>query len=113
VSVAQPVLCNPTRFVVAAARPKPPLEPDGGDLVVPAQAVEQVDELGRIPQEQVAVSGGVFPIHRTVASSQRTGLSSRMSSSSEWASEGMSATRETTTVFTPTLRGPDPPRSAG
>jgi len=36
------------RSVVVAARAEPPLEPHDGDLVVPADPVEQVDELTRV-----------------------------------------------------------------
>ena len=53
-------------FVVVAASPEPPLEADDCDLVVPTDAVEQVDQLARVAQEQVAVVGGLLgePPHR-------------------------------------------------
>jgi hypothetical protein len=38
------------RFVVVAAGAEPPLEPDGGDLVVPTDAVEEVDEFVRVSE---------------------------------------------------------------
>jgi hypothetical protein len=46
-------------LVVVPAGAQPPLEADDGDLVVPADPVEQVDELARVAHEQVAVFGGV------------------------------------------------------
>jgi hypothetical protein len=53
-------LRDPVCLLVVAACPQPPLEPHDGDRVVPAQAVEQVDQLACIPEEQVAIFGGVL-----------------------------------------------------
>lgn len=41
-------LCDPVRGLIMAAGAKPPLEPHDGDLVVPADPVEQVDEIARV-----------------------------------------------------------------
>src|SRR3954449_3353878 len=43
---AADALCDPVCLVVVATRSEPPLEADDCDLVVPTEAVEQVDQLG-------------------------------------------------------------------
>jgi hypothetical protein len=81
-----PTLTKPTRRIVVATAAKPSLEPDHRDLVVPAHAVEQVDELARVPQQQVAVLASVLrePPHRRLV--VRTGSFSRIRSRSRSAS---------------------------